>query len=240
MGVTLGERPPRLAHRVLGDVREAPRDQLRDPRRRHGPRVPTPRERDRAVTRARPRLRADLDAQRHAEHGRGGDAQVRRQRRAPDGGARPVRAGDRAALLHDRSVAEASRLLGSDPDRGEGAGRDAPQRAAGRDRARAATGTRSPQCWRTTSTRRRRSRSCTSGHGPGPSRSFVGGSTCSGSAASPTGRRRRPRSSTLAEARIVARASRDFAEADRLRDEIAAHGWEVRDVAAGYELVPRA
>ena len=45
---------------------------------------------------------------------------------------------------------------------------------------------------------------------------------------------------TLAEARIGARASRDFAEADRLRDEIAAHGWEVRDVAAGYELVPRA
>ena len=38
----------------------------------------------------------------------------------------------------------------------------------------------------------------------------------------------------------MARASRDFAEADRLRDEIAAHGWEVRDVAAGYELVPRA
>ncbi len=67
------------------------------------------------------------------EHGRGGDAQVRRQRRAPDGGARPVRARDRAALLHDRSVAEASRLLGSDTDRGEGAGRDAPQRAAGRD-----------------------------------------------------------------------------------------------------------
>ena len=45
---------------------------------------------------------------------------------------------------------------------------------------------------------------------------------------------------TLAEARIGARASRDFAEADRLRDEIAEHGWEVRDVASGYELVPRA
>ena len=44
----------------------------------------------------------------------------------------------------------------------------------------------------------------------------------------------------LAEARIGARASRDFAEADRLRDEIGAHGWEVRDVAGGYELVPRA
>ena len=44
---------------------------------------------------------------------------------------------------------------------------------------------------------------------------------------------------TLAEARIGARASRDFAEADRLRDEIAEHGWVVRDVASGYELVPR-
>jgi cysteinyl-tRNA synthetase len=43
----------------------------------------------------------------------------------------------------------------------------------------------------------------------------------------------------LAEARVGARAARDFAESDRLRDEIAALGWEVRDVAAGYELVPR-
>ena len=32
---------------------------------------------------------------------------------------------------------------------------------------------------------------------------------------------------------------RDFAEADRLRDEIADAGWEVRDVGEGYELVPR-
>ncbi len=43
----------------------------------------------------------------------------------------------------------------------------------------------------------------------------------------------------LADARTHARASRDFAEADRLRDEIAEHGWVVRDVASGYELVPR-
>ena len=43
----------------------------------------------------------------------------------------------------------------------------------------------------------------------------------------------------LAEARVAARAARDFAEADRLRDEIAEHGWDVRDVASGYELVPR-
>ncbi|HUJ92779.1 MAG TPA: cysteine--tRNA ligase [Gaiellaceae bacterium] len=45
----------------------------------------------------------------------------------------------------------------------------------------------------------------------------------------------------LAERRREARAAKDFAEADRLRDEIAAAGWEVRDVAAppGYRLVPR-
>ena len=41
----------------------------------------------------------------------------------------------------------------------------------------------------------------------------------------------------LAEARLAARAAKDFAESDRLRDEIAAAGWTVRDVAAGYELV---
>ena len=44
----------------------------------------------------------------------------------------------------------------------------------------------------------------------------------------------------LAELRQVARAAKDFAEADRLRDEIAAAGWEVRDVAEppGFRLVP--
>ena len=44
----------------------------------------------------------------------------------------------------------------------------------------------------------------------------------------------------LAEARVAARGGRDFAEADRLRDEIGSRGWEVRDVGVGYELVPRA
>jgi cysteinyl-tRNA synthetase len=38
--------------------------------------------------------------------------------------------------------------------------------------------------------------------------------------------------------REAARASRDFASADRLRDEIRAAGWEVRDGAAGPELIP--
>ena len=44
---------------------------------------------------------------------------------------------------------------------------------------------------------------------------------------------------SLAEQRQRARADRDFAAADRLRDEIAAQGWEVRDVAGGFELLPR-
>jgi len=42
----------------------------------------------------------------------------------------------------------------------------------------------------------------------------------------------------LAEARLAARAGRNFAEADRLRDQIEAAGWEVQDVADGYRLIP--
>jgi cysteinyl-tRNA synthetase len=40
-----------------------------------------------------------------------------------------------------------------------------------------------------------------------------------------------------AQARERARAERDFAAADRLRDEIAAAGWEVRDEPGGFRLV---
>ena len=43
----------------------------------------------------------------------------------------------------------------------------------------------------------------------------------------------------LAGRRHAARAAREFAEADRLREEISAAGWEVRDVAEGFELVPK-
>ncbi len=42
----------------------------------------------------------------------------------------------------------------------------------------------------------------------------------------------------LAAEREHARAERDFAAADRLRDEIAALGWEVRDGPQGFELLP--
>ena len=43
----------------------------------------------------------------------------------------------------------------------------------------------------------------------------------------------------LAERRRQARAARDFEEADRLREEIEAAGWEARDVADGFQLVPK-
>jgi cysteinyl-tRNA synthetase len=43
----------------------------------------------------------------------------------------------------------------------------------------------------------------------------------------------------LAERRRAARSARDFDEADRLRAEIEAAGWEARDVADGFQLVPR-
>ena len=41
----------------------------------------------------------------------------------------------------------------------------------------------------------------------------------------------------LAESRQTARAEKDFTASDRLRDEIAALGWEVRDTPDGQELV---
>ena len=43
----------------------------------------------------------------------------------------------------------------------------------------------------------------------------------------------------LAEHRLAARAAKDFSGADRLRDEILALGWEVRDDPGGYRLVRR-
>jgi cysteinyl-tRNA synthetase len=44
----------------------------------------------------------------------------------------------------------------------------------------------------------------------------------------------------LRDARERARSARDYAEADRLREEIRAHGWEVRDGPEGPELLPAA
>ena len=47
----------------------------------------------------------------------------------------------------------------------------------------------------------------------------------------------RPEIVELAERRSRARAERDFETSDRLRDELAAAGWQMRDRADGYDLV---
>jgi cysteinyl-tRNA synthetase len=44
---------------------------------------------------------------------------------------------------------------------------------------------------------------------------------------------------SLAERRLEARKGGEFDAADRLREQIEAEGWEVRDVAEGFQLVPR-
>jgi cysteinyl-tRNA synthetase len=44
----------------------------------------------------------------------------------------------------------------------------------------------------------------------------------------------------LARQRDEARAARDFAAADSIRDQLAAQGWEARDTPDGTRLVPRA
>jgi cysteinyl-tRNA synthetase len=40
----------------------------------------------------------------------------------------------------------------------------------------------------------------------------------------------------LAEARAAARGAKDWPAADRIRDELAAQGWQVNDTAAGPQL----
>jgi cysteinyl-tRNA synthetase len=47
-----------------------------------------------------------------------------------------------------------------------------------------------------------------------------------------------PEVTALAEQRVAAKKARDFATADRLRAEIAAAGWSLRDGKDGYILEP--
>jgi cysteinyl-tRNA synthetase len=48
-----------------------------------------------------------------------------------------------------------------------------------------------------------------------------------------------PEALELAGQRDRARAAGDYAEADRIRDELADMGWEARDTPGGTSLVPR-
>jgi cysteinyl-tRNA synthetase len=49
-----------------------------------------------------------------------------------------------------------------------------------------------------------------------------------------------PEAQKLMEEREEARAAKDFARADELRDRLAEMGWTVRDSAEGPSLVPKA
>ena len=73
-------RAPRLAHRVLGDGGRGARHAGRPARRRGGPAVPAPRERDRAERGRGPRAVHELlDARRLPQHGQREDVEVARQ-----------------------------------------------------------------------------------------------------------------------------------------------------------------
>ena len=147
------------------------------------------------------------------------------------------------ALLHDRALAQADRLLGGDDGRRPRAGRDAcatrcgaSTRAAGdwdeldggaRGRlqhARRARGV--PRV----GARRARSTSCDAGSRSSGSESLGAVEAAPAEVVALAEARRRPR-----------RAAKDFAEADRLRDEIAAPGGRcaTSPSAPFFELVPR-
>jgi len=49
-----------------------------------------------------------------------------------------------------------------------------------------------------------------------------------------------PEAVALLAQREAARSERDFEAADRLRDELSARGWEIRDGPGGSELIPTA
>ncbi len=133
VGGPLGGRPPRLAHRMLGDGREGARPGVLDPRRGARPRLPASRERARAIAVRRASVRTGLDAQRAAAlHGRE-DVEVDRERGDDPRRARHLGRGDGARVLPHGALAQADRLLGGDDDRSAGTGGDPPERASRRD-----------------------------------------------------------------------------------------------------------
>ncbi len=94
-----------MAERELGRL-------LRDPRRRLGPRLPPPRERDRPVRGGRPAVRADLDAQRDGRDRRGEDVEIGGQHLPALRGARPLRARGGRRLPDLRALPAAAGVRG--------------------------------------------------------------------------------------------------------------------------------
>ena len=243
VGVAVGPRPARLAHRVLGDGRAGVRAGVRDPRRRPRPRLPASRERGGAVAGARPSVRADLGPQRHAPLHRREDVEVARQRRDAARGARPVGARGAARVLPRRALAEAGRLLG----------RHARRR---RRRAWRRCGTRSRSPRRRPTRRAGQAlaaaldddfdtpRALAVLHewaSEGQLELLERGLALFGLGSLAVRERGAARGRGARRARAQRRAQeRDFATSDGLRDELAALGWEMRDEpGGGYVLVRR-
>ena len=218
LGIAVGTRAAGLAHRVLGDGRATARPGVRDPRRRARSRLPAPRERDRAVARARPSVRRDLDAQRDAPLRRREDVEVGRQHRHDPRGARPLGARSAARVLPHGALVEADRLFGRHVGAAEARAeslrevfRNEPEPAAEGE------WDGSPRHSTTTSTRPRRSRSCT----PGATTSCSAARWASSASHRSQRRRRRHRRwSTWPSGGGGRGAEGDFAEADRLRGAI--------------------
>ncbi len=258
LGRALGPRAPGLAHRVLGDGRGAARRRLRDPRRRQRPRLPPPRERGGADA-----LRAAAPSSRRSGCTTGCSSSAARRWPSSVGNIAPLPDVARATGAATRSscssapATTASRWPFDD---------DAPRRRrrrgvrarARRRRARLVDGAVAGRTWRRCATLLRRAgrrlqhaarRSAAlfewirEANRARASRS--GAPTCARCSACSASRTCSSDGSEAgAEDARAARAARgrargeDFAEADRLRDELAARGWEVRDAADGPSSCP--
>ena len=237
MGLAVGPGPAGLAHRVLGDGREAPRAGVRDPRRRARPRLPAPRERARAVARARPRVRAASGCTTGcsgspARRCRSRSANIVTLRDALDDVGPRDAARSSSSTAHwrkpldfsDETMAQAARA-------GARRFRDAFARL-GAPAADGALGRASPPRSRTTSTRPRRWRCCTGG-ATDDARLLRAGSSVFGLESLAERRRRRPSSSSSPSgARPRARRS-DFARPTGCATRSRRPGWDVRDVSRG-------
>ena len=133
LGDPVGAGPARLAPRMLGDVDQVPRPDVRHPRRRPRPGVPAPRERAGPVARGRRRVRAVLDAQRPRRGRRGEDEQVARQLAARRRDGDPGPPGRAALLPRPGPLPVQHRVLPGGPGRGgDGLPADRGLRGAGR------------------------------------------------------------------------------------------------------------